>query len=165
MNNILNCLAIIVLGYLTGCMADCGDFKKQCQTFCLAKTGGVATNQCWGTPKYRFCKCDDMTVYHVPGYTCDHPSCPEESKGENVELSTVPNPSPLIVQQEIKNYGCKDFKMKCQKLCLKKSGGVATNQCWGNPKYRYCKCDDQSVHIIPGYTCDHSTCPKEVKIY
>ena len=150
--------------YLNGCTADCGEFKKKCQKFCLDKSGGVATNQCWGVPKYRHCKCGDMSVYHVPGYTCEHPSCPDEAKEENNITTTERIPSSTsILQQADKNFGCTDFKKKCQTLCLKKSGGVATNQCWGNPRYRYCKCDDQSVHVIAGYTCDHPSCPKEVQ--
>ena len=153
-------LSCFMLLYIRRCEANCIDFKKKCQTFCLAKSGGVATNQCWGVPKYRFCKCDDNTVYQVPGYTCEHSNCPEESKDNTVVPVAIPSPPQTVIKPNDTNYGCKDFKTKCQTLCLKKSGGVATNQCWGTPKYRYCKCDDGSVHTIPGYTCDHSTCPK-----
>ena len=154
-------LTVFILMYKSESSADCIDFSKKCQAFCLKQSGGVASRQCWGVPKYRFCKCDDMTVYHVPGYPCEHSTCPEESKTNEplpTPTSTTPtNGTPL----ENKKLSCKDFKLKCQQLCLKKSGGVATNQCWGNPKYRYCKCDDQSVHNIPGYTCEHPSCPKE----
>ena len=151
---------VFCLMYVSGCLADCGDFKKKCQQYCLAKSGGVATNQCWGSPKYRHCKCDDMTIYHVPGYTCQHPSCPDEAKN-NEEFTETQNTNPplSIIGPDDKQHGCKDFKSKCQTLCLQKSGGVAINQCWGKPTYRYCQCDDQSVHVIPGYSCDHPTCP------
>ena len=154
-------LIMVILVYTKESSADCLDFKKKCQTFCLAKSGGVASNQCWGNPKYRFCKCDDMSGYHVPGYPCEHSTCPEEAKNEKPLSTQAPSSSSTVSPSGKKKMSCKDFKWKCQQLCLKKSGGVATNQCWGNPKYRYCKCDDQSVHIIPGYTCDHPTCPNK----
>ena len=154
-------LILLIVMCSKGSSANCIDFKKKCQAFCLAQSGGVASNQCWGVPKYRFCKCDDMTVYHVSGYPCEHSSCPDESKNNDPLSTQAPTPSTTVAQQGNKKFGCKDFKLQCQQLCLKKSGGVATNQCWGTPKYRYCKCDDQSVHIIPGYTCDHPTCPTE----
>merc|ERR1712038_672158 len=76
-------LILIILMYSKESSADCLDFKKKCQTFCLAKSGGLVSNQCWGNPKYRFCKCDDMTVYHVPGYPCEHSTCPEEASSSS----------------------------------------------------------------------------------
>ena len=69
---------------------SCNDFKMQCQTTCIAKSGGVTTGQCWGTPTYRFCKCSDASVLTIPGYTCDHPTCPAEARAP----PAVPAPTP-----------------------------------------------------------------------
>ena len=118
--------------YASQSSANCIDFKKKCQTFCLAQSGGVASNQCWGVPKYRFCKCDDMTVYHVPGYPCLHSTCPEESKTSEAEAIQIETTSTTEAVIEDKNLSCKDFKLKCQQLCIKKSGGVVNKLCYAN---------------------------------
>ena len=73
-------LSVFIFMYISELSADCIDFSNKCQAFCLKQSGGVASRQCWGVPKYRFCKCDDMTEYQIPGYPCEHPSCPAESK-------------------------------------------------------------------------------------
>ena len=61
-------------------LAQCNDFKAKCQTQCLTVSGGVTTNQCWGSPIYTKCHCANGDYYHVPGYTCAHSSCDEEAK-------------------------------------------------------------------------------------
>ena len=164
MNLIQLVFSCFMLLYLRRCEANCTDFKNKCQTFCLAKSGGVATNQCWGVPKYRHCKCSDTTIYFVPGYNCEHPSCPAEAQQALNVKTTTPKQPIISVSQNEKEFGCTDFKKKCQTVCLDKSGGVAINQCWGTPKYRYCKCSDMTVQLIAGYTCDHPTCPVQAKL-
>ena len=36
-------------------------------------------------------------------------------------------------------------------------------QCWGRPLYAYCKAADGTVFLIPGFNCEHSTCPDDAK--
>ena len=79
--------------YLNGCLAaSCKECKKKCQSYCLAKSGGVALNQCWGTPKYRVCKCSDNTGYKVPGCPCEHPTCPGGGTQDNNPAPPAPAP-------------------------------------------------------------------------
>lgn len=40
------------------------------------------------------------------------------------------------------------------------SGGVATNQCWGTPRYIECKCSDGSTHSFAGCDCENGSCPQ-----
>ena len=68
-------LALTAVLAVAAADAGCNDFKMKCQTTCVAKSGGVSTGQCWGTPTFRFCKCSDASVVVIPGYTCDHPTC------------------------------------------------------------------------------------------
>ena len=83
-----------IAAYLNGCMANCGQCKKKCQSHCVSKSGGVALNQCWGTPKYRICKCSDDTRFHVPGCPCEHPSCPSTQGTRPPSAPTAPgNPT------------------------------------------------------------------------
>ena len=67
---------LAVLASVALAQNDCNDFKSKCQTACIAHSNGVSTNQCWGSPRYRLCKCSDATVLTITGYTCDHPTCP-----------------------------------------------------------------------------------------
>ena len=69
-------LFLTLVLYIQKSDADCTDFRKQCTEFCLGRSGGVENNQCWGSPKYRYCICSDNYIYFVPGYTCEHPTCP-----------------------------------------------------------------------------------------
>jgi len=52
--------------------------------------------------------------------------------------------------------GC---KAKCQARC---NSQLATNQCWGTPRYVHCKCSDGSTHSFPGCDCQNGACPKGV---
>jgi len=61
---------------------DSGPLSKQecrlkCQDTCNAETGGVATNQYWGTPPYVHCKCKGGEVKEFAGCECKHSSCPK----------------------------------------------------------------------------------------
>ena len=60
--------------------SDCKDFKKQCQTLCLAQSGGVSSAQCWGNPLYCYCKASDGTVFHIDGFECKNASCPDDAQ-------------------------------------------------------------------------------------
>jgi hypothetical protein len=87
---------------------SCNDFKMKCQTTCIAKSGGVSTGQCWGTPTYRFCKCSDASVVTIPGYTCDHPTCPAEARGSTeaprYAPPAVPAPTPTPVPSALCSF-------------------------------------------------------------
>merc|ERR1719253_1375430 len=53
--------------------------------------------------------------------------------------------------------GANSCKSKCQALC---SLNLATNQCWGTPRYVECKCKDGARHFVPGCECMRgSECP------
>ena len=58
---------------------------------------------------------------------------------------------------------CQEFKKQCQDVCINKSVDIWANECWGDPLYVECKCSDESVHKIPGFTCKNSECPPEFK--
>jgi len=50
-------------------------------------------------------------------------------------------------------------KLQCQNLCNARSGGVATNQGWGTPRYLHCKCSDDYLPTFAGCTCENAACP------
>merc|ERR1711894_383816 len=58
---------------------DCTEFKEECQALCLEQSGGVISAQCWGDPLYCYCKASDGTVFHIPGFVCEHPDCPPDA--------------------------------------------------------------------------------------
>jgi len=55
-------------------------------------------------------------------------------------------------------------KLTCQTLCNGQSGGVATNQGWGDPRYIHCKCSDKTEHKFAGCECRNSGCPESMKV-
>jgi len=58
-------------------VGDCNDFKTRCQNACNTQSGGVTTNQCWGSPTlYMQCKCSDGSVFEFAGFECVHSDCP-----------------------------------------------------------------------------------------
>jgi hypothetical protein len=63
------------------------------------------------------------------------------------------------VQAECDDGSKGSCKSQCQTLCIERSGGVSTNQCWGSPRYIYCKCSDESTHAFSGCSCMNSQCP------
>lgn len=52
-------------------------------------------------------------------------------------------------------------KSQCSNLC---NNAVATNQCWGTPRYIHCKCTGGEVHDIKGCECENSQCPSLAQI-
>ena len=178
MNVFLQIAFCILFGYTQDCTADCDDFRQQCTKFCLDRVGGVETNQCWGSPAYRYCTCSDNYIYFVPGYTCEHPTCPTANVKDGTTKAPIQrngmgagrkplrrDPSPSVTNPNAEHEttpiiteGCKDFRAKCSALCNME---VENDQCWGFPKYRQCVCTDGFRPSIPGYPCEHPECPKD----
>ena len=51
---------------------ECKDFKYQCTQVCF---NAVENDQCWGSPAYRVCKCNNGQFQLIPGYDCEHSDC------------------------------------------------------------------------------------------
>jgi len=58
---------------------DCNEFMQKCQDLCLEESNGVLEEQCWGEPLYAYCKASDGKVFHIPGFVCEHPTCPPDA--------------------------------------------------------------------------------------
>jgi len=69
------------------CDNGAGSCKSQCSHAC---SNAVATNQCWGTPRYIHCKCSDGTTHSIPGCECMNSQCPESPQ------STPATPAPAV---------------------------------------------------------------------
>ena len=48
---------------------DCNYFLNKCSELC---NYNVLIAQCWGDPLYAYCKATDGSVFHIPGFTCEH---------------------------------------------------------------------------------------------
>ena len=55
---------------------DCNYFLKKCSELC---NNNVAHAECWGDPLYTLCKATYGKVYYIPGFTCQHSSCPPDA--------------------------------------------------------------------------------------
>ena len=55
---------------------DCNYFLKKCSELC---NNNVAHAECWGDPLYTYCIATYGKVYHIPGFTCQHSSCPPDA--------------------------------------------------------------------------------------
>jgi len=55
---------------------------------------------------------------------------------------------------------CSKFLGQCREA-TKNNQGIAISQCWGKPLYAYCKANDGTTFSIPGYVCQHQTCPSD----
>jgi len=62
---------------------DCQQFTPQCQRKIRSASKEISIIQCWGKPLYAYCKATDGTVFPIPGFTCEHSTCPDDSKGGN----------------------------------------------------------------------------------
>jgi len=51
-----------------------GSCKNLCQARCSMQ---LTTNQCWGTPRYIHCKCNDGSTHSFPGCDCENGACPQ----------------------------------------------------------------------------------------
>ena len=62
---------------------DCqGTFTPECQRKIKADSKEVGIIQCWGQPLYAYCKATDGTVFHIPGYDCEHSTCSNDTKAQ-----------------------------------------------------------------------------------
>lgn len=53
---------------------DCTKFRQMCSDLC---SKNVENDQCWGSPRYIQCVCNDGTIHRIPDYPCKHPECPK----------------------------------------------------------------------------------------
>ena len=62
---------------------DCqGTFTPECQKKIKAESKEIGIIQCWGKPLYAYCKASDGTVFHIPGYDCEHSTCSNDTKAQ-----------------------------------------------------------------------------------
>ena len=54
---------------------DCQTFRTICSELCFKN---VENDQCWGSPRYTQCICNDRTIHQLPEYPCEHPECPKD---------------------------------------------------------------------------------------
>ena len=154
---------------------DCLTFRQICSELCFKN---VENDQCWGSPRYTQCICNDRTIHQLPDYPCEHPECPKDVVKEGTTRKPInrkPNQEPIrkglgrnpITDVEVKKQAtkpiisddCQTFRQICSGLCFT---NVENDQCWGSPRYTQCICNDRTVHQIPEYPCEHPECPKDV---
>ena len=59
---------------------DCqGFFFPECQKRIHAESKEVERIECWGKPLYAYCKAMDGHVFHIPGFYCEHSTCPTDA--------------------------------------------------------------------------------------
>lgn len=103
---------------------DCNDFKMKCQSACIAQSNGVATNQCWGSPRFRLCRCSDNGILKLSGYDCEHPTCPDEARtgAPTAPAANLPGANtPTVSSSSSSSQG------KCVRCDNKKSVGGFTS--------------------------------------
>jgi len=62
---------------------DCqGTFFPECQRSIRSASKEIGIIQCWGRPLYAYCKATDGTVFPIPGFNCEHSTCPDDAKGQ-----------------------------------------------------------------------------------
>ena len=63
--------------------SDCqGTFTPECQRSIRSASKEIGIIQCWGRPLYAYCKATDGTVFPIPGFNCEHSTCPDDAKGQ-----------------------------------------------------------------------------------
>ena len=154
---------------------DCQTFRQICSELCFKN---VENDQCWGSPRYTQCICNDRTIHQLPDYPCEHPECPKDVVKEGTTRKPInrkPNQGPIregvarkpITDVEVKKQAnkpiisddCQTFRQICSDLCFT---NVENDQCWGSPRYTQCICTDRTIHQLPEYPCEHPECPKDV---
>jgi len=73
-----------ILGSPTNNGQDCqGFFFPECRKRIHGESKEVGLIECWGKPLYAYCKAMDGTVFHIPGFYCEHSTCPTDTKAQN----------------------------------------------------------------------------------
>merc|ERR1712176_1089875 len=122
----------------TGTLNNCGEQFKNCADVSISSSGsGPSPTPVAATP--------------VPTSAAANPT-PEP------QPEPAPTPSPAS-SGGTATQTCKD---QCQDMCVARSGGVATNQGWGSPRYIECKCSDGYRCVWPGCECENGGCSDEV---
>jgi len=58
---------------------DCqGTFTPECQRLLRSNSKQTSIIECWSN--YAYCKATDGTVFHIPGFECEHSTCPADAK-------------------------------------------------------------------------------------
>lgn len=96
---------------------------------------------------------------------CDcHPDNSEKPTPEPEPEPPAPTPPPGTPAPPTppgQEKPCDNGRGSCKDMCTRKCGrAVATNQCWGKPRYIECKCGDGKHHFFPGCTCKNGGCKK-----
>merc|ERR1712154_363192 len=66
--------------------------KSMCKASCKSR-GDLQKNQCWGTPRYVECLCNDGTSHNFPQCPCEASTCPS---GPKVSPRPHPKPKPML---------------------------------------------------------------------
>lgn len=156
----------------------CAACKNQCQDYCNSNHGGVTTSQCWGTPVYNVCKCRNGQSYLFAGCPCENSQCPADPNPPAPTPTQAPPPTPPAptppgptppaptptaaptqapTQAPAPTLSCPECHSRCLAHCNTLGGG-ADGQCWGTPRYSYCRCSGEYV-FLPGCPCERETCP------
>jgi len=147
----------------------------ECHTTCLDycnSIGAQADAQCWGSPRYSYCKCSGQYVF-LPGCPCEQSSCPAtppspaptptEAPTPTPPAPTPPAPTPTAAptqaptQAPTPTLSCPECHSTCTAHC-NSIGAHPDAQCWGSPRYSFCKCSGQYV-FLPGCPCERDNCP------
>ena len=68
----------------------------------------------------------------------------------------TPQPTPAPTTAPIPTLQCSECQARCTEFC-KEQGAAADSQCWGNPRFSYCRCSGTYV-FFPGCPCE-ANCP------
>jgi len=109
--------------------------------------------------------CDTQNTQDMAAGLCD---CTPTASTEPADPEPEPEAEPEADSAATGTLSKEECRQECQDTCNALTGGVATNQYWGEPPYVQCKCaadgnhPDGVVKEIPGCECKHSTCPKSL---
>jgi len=109
--------------------------------------------------------CDPAGTDEYLGNLCDCSPASTEGSTPEPEAESEPEPEADAENEpDADSLSFTDCKKKCQTFCVERSGGVATNQGWGKPRYIHCKCSDGFEKKFTGCECRNGGCPDSMKV-
>ena len=85
------------------------------------------------------------------------PAPPTPQPPQPTPAPPTPQPTPVPTPAPIATLQCSECQARCTEFC-REQGAAADSQCWGNPRYSYCRCSGSHV-FFPGCPCEASNCP------
>lgn len=143
---------------------NCNDYNnigRDTETFLESEsklTGNMAPACPPNNPAETFISCFDFKMNGPTPQPTPAPPTPPTPAPPPTPLPPTPAPTPTPTPAP-PVLGCSECIQNCRDYCGDFGGGYGNAECWGSPRYSFCKCREGEAFLLDGCPCERDNCP------